>query len=52
MSEEVTEKELLRSIDEVDARLQDFRKKVQAVLTDIQGQGLSKENTSRANSEA
>ena len=37
MSEDVMEEELLRSIDEVDAKLQDFRKKVQAVLTDLQG---------------
>ena len=52
MSEDVMEKELLRSIDEVDAKLQNFRKKVQAVLTDMQGQVISKEDTSRANSEA
>ncbi len=52
MSEDVMEEELLRSIDEVDAKLQDFRKKVQAVLIDMQGQGLRKEDTSRAKSEA
>ena len=52
MLEDVMEEELLRSIDEVDAKLQDFRKKVQAVLTDMQGKGLSKEDTSRAKSEA
>ena len=52
MLEDVMEEELLRSIDEVDAKLQDFRKKVQAVLTDMQGQGLRKENTYRAKSEA
>ena len=52
MSEDLMEEELLRSIDEVDAKLQDFRKKVQAVLTDMQGQELSRENKSRANSEA
>ena len=49
-TEDVTEKELLRSIDEVDAKLQDFRKKVQAVLTDLQGQGLSKADTPQAES--
>jgi uncharacterized protein YeeX (DUF496 family) len=38
MSEDVMEEELLRSIDEVDAKLQDFRKRVQAVLSDLQGQ--------------
>ena len=48
MSEDVMEEELLRSIDEVDAKLQDFRKKVQAVLSDMQGQELRKEDTSRA----
>ncbi len=52
MSEDLMEEELLRSIDEVDARLQDFRKKVQAVLTDLQGQGLSKADTSQAESGA
>ena len=52
MSEDVMEEELLRSIDEVDAKLQNFRKKVQAALTDMQGQVISKEDTSRANSEA
>jgi hypothetical protein len=46
MSEDVMEEELLRSIDEVDAKLQDFRKRVQAVLTDLQGAG--KEDTSQA----
>ena len=50
MSEDVMEEELLRSIDEVDAKLQDFRKKVQAVLTDLQGQGLSKADTPQAES--
>ena len=52
MSEDLMEEELLRSIDEVDARLQDFRKKVQAVLTDLLGQGLSKSDTSQAESGA
>ena len=52
MSEDLMEEELLRSIDEVDARLQDFRKKVQAVLTDLQGQGLSKADASQAESGA
>ena len=51
MSEDVMEEELLRSIDEVDAKLQDFRRKVQAVLNDMQGQRLSKEDTSRVTSE-
>jgi len=46
MSEDVMEEELLRSLDEVDAKLQDFRKRVQAVLTDLQGAG--KEDTSQA----
>ena len=52
MSEDVMEEELLRSIDEVDARLQDFRKKVQAVLSDMQGQDLRKEYRPQAVSEA
>ena len=52
MSEDVMEEELLRSIDEVDAKLQDFRKKVQAVLISMQGQRFSKEDTHQAESEA
>lgn len=52
MSEDVMEEELLRSIDEVDAKLQDFRKKVQAVLSDMQGQELKKEETSQSVGEA
>ncbi len=48
MSEDVMEEELLRSIDEVDAKLQDFRKKVQAVLSDMQGQELRNEYRSQA----
>ncbi len=39
MSEDVMEEELLRSIDEVDAKLQDFRKRVRAVLSDLQADG-------------
>ncbi len=39
MSDDVMEEELLRSIDEVDAKLHDFRKRVQAVLSDLQGNG-------------
>ena len=38
MSEDAMEKELLRSIDDVDAKLQVFRKKVQAVLSDLQSE--------------
>jgi hypothetical protein len=38
MSEDAMEKELLRSIDDVDAKLQAFRKKVQAVLSDLQSE--------------
>lgn len=45
MSEDAMEEELLRSIDEVDAKLQDFRKKVQAVLSDLQSEN-SKSATS------
>ena len=48
MSEDVMEEELLRSIDEVDAKLQDIRKKVQAVLTDLQGGRHSKADISQA----
>ena len=48
MSEDVMDEELLRSIDEVDAKLQDFRKKVQAILTDLQGQGLNKADIFKA----
>ncbi|NKB70887.1 MAG: hypothetical protein GKR89_27770 [Candidatus Latescibacteria bacterium] len=33
------EEDLLRSIDEVEARIQAFRKRVQGVLTDIQSAG-------------
>ena len=52
MSEDVMEEELLRSIDEVDAKLQDFRKKVQAVLSDMQGKELRKEDRSQVVSKA
>lgn len=38
MAEEVLEEELLRSIDEVDARIRSFRKRVRALLADIQAQ--------------
>jgi len=38
MSEDAMEEELLRSIDEVDAKLQDFRKRVQDVLSDLQSE--------------
>lgn len=50
MSEDVMEEELLRSIDEVDAKLNDFRKKVKAVLTDLQG--LSEDDASQTESGA
>ena len=36
MADEVIEEDLLRSIEEVDAKIQDFRKRVRALLTDIQ----------------
>ena len=52
MSEDLMEEELLRSIDEVDAKLQDFRKKVQAVLSDMQGQELRKKDTYQSVGEA
>lgn len=37
MAEEVSEQDLLRSIEEVDARIQSFRRRVRALLADIQG---------------
>jgi len=36
MADEVIEEDLLRSIEEVDAKIQDFRKRVRALLADIQ----------------
>ena len=33
MAEEIREEELLRSIDEVDAKIQDFRNRVRALLS-------------------
>ncbi|MEE2658138.1 MAG: hypothetical protein VX733_06500 [Candidatus Latescibacterota bacterium] len=39
MSADAVEEELLKSIDEVDARIQVFRKRVRALLTTAQGEG-------------
>lgn len=39
MPTEALEEELLRSIEEVDARIRSFRRKVRAVLADMQGDG-------------
>ena len=39
MSEDVIEEDLLRSIDEVDAQIKNFRQRVQAVLVAAQGDG-------------
>ncbi len=41
MSEDVIEEDLLRSIDEVDAQIKNFRQRVQAVLVAAQGDGSS-----------
>jgi phage shock protein A len=38
MSEEVREEELLRSIEEVEVRIQNFRKRVRAVLATLQAE--------------
>ncbi len=50
MAAEKSEEELLRSIEEVEARIQKFRKKVRAVLTSVQtdGQNTATENRSQA----
>lgn len=49
MAAETSEEELLRSIEEVEARIQKFRKKVRAVLASVQteGQNAAAENPSR-----
>ena len=39
MADQVMEEELLKSIEEVDARIRNFRKKVRALLADIQSEG-------------
>ena len=39
MLEDVIEEDLLRSIDEVDAQIKNFRQRVQAVLVVAQGDG-------------
>ena len=39
MPEDIIEDELLRSIDEIDAEIKNFRQRVQAVLVDAQGDG-------------
>jgi hypothetical protein len=39
MADELAEEELLRSIEEVDARIRKFRKRVRALLATIQTQG-------------
>ena len=36
MAADISEEELLRSIEEVEARIQKFRKKVRAVLASVQ----------------
>lgn len=36
MADEVIEEDLLHSIEEVDAKIRDFRKRVRALLADIQ----------------
>lgn len=51
MSAEVMEEELLRSIEEVEARIKIFRKKVRAVLNSVQtempnGAGKGSEDSS------
>ncbi|MBM3279034.1 MAG: hypothetical protein FJY95_13260 [Candidatus Handelsmanbacteria bacterium] len=39
MAADTSEEELLRSIEEVEARIQKFRKKVRAVLASAQAEG-------------
>ena len=39
MADQAMEEELLKSIEEVDARIRNFRKKVRALLADIQSEG-------------
>ncbi len=39
MTDEIIEEDLLRSIEEVDAKIQNFRKKVRALLADMQTEG-------------
>ena len=48
MAADTSEEELLRSIAEVEARIQKFRKKVRAVLSSVQtdGQNTAAENRS------
>lgn len=48
MAADTSEEELLRSIEEVEARIQKFRKKVRAVLASVQteGQPAAAENRS------
>lgn len=39
MATDIMEEELLRSIEEVEVKITSFRKKVRAVLADIQSEG-------------
>jgi len=39
MPEDIIEDDLLRSIDEIDAQIKNFRQRVQAVLVAAQGDG-------------
>jgi hypothetical protein len=50
MAADISEEELLRSIAEVEARIQKFRKKVRAVLASVQteGQAAAVENRSQS----
>ena len=38
MADELVEEDLLRSIEEVDSRIKDFRKRVRALLADIEAE--------------
>jgi F0F1-type ATP synthase membrane subunit b/b' len=50
MAADTSEEELLRSIEEVEARIQKFRKQVRAVLASAQteGKGTAAENRSQS----
>jgi len=48
MATDVGEEDLLRSIEEVEARIANFRSKVRAVLADVQSEG--QQASSRKNS--
>ena len=52
MSSDVIEEDLLRSIEEVEAKISHFRKRVRAVLADVQSEGQQASSKINSNTPA